>query len=92
MTRVTLTGQLLCRSQAEAQVVAAHLPRHIELTRAEPGCLRFDVTPTSDPWIWDVTDLFDSADSFEAHQARAAASEWGEQTRGLPRHYAVHSP
>ena len=89
MTTVTLTGELHCRTEQEAQIVREHLPLHLELTRAEAGCLRFEVTATPDPRVWRVRELFADAASFRAHQARVAASGWGRVTAGIPRHYAV---
>lgn len=40
---VVLTGFLVCRSLEEADRVAGLLPEHVRLTRAEPGCLAFEV-------------------------------------------------
>lgn len=89
MTSVELTGRLLCADRDEAETVARHLPRHIELTRAEPGCLRFDVVQTEDPLIWTVAERFADEAAFEAHQARVRASEWGRVTAGITRDYAI---
>ncbi len=41
---VTLTGELRCADDDQADRVRAHLDEHLALTRAEPGCLSFDVT------------------------------------------------
>jgi quinol monooxygenase YgiN len=66
------------------------LPAHIALTRAEPGCLSFEVTPDSDhPGRFSVAELFTDRAAFEAHQARAGASPWAEVTAGIPRHYQI---
>ena len=51
---VTLDGFLRCASEDEAARVRAALPKHVQLTRAEPGCLRFEVEPTDDPLVWTV--------------------------------------
>lgn len=83
MGPVRLTGQLICVNDQQAQVVAAHLPAHIMLTRAEPGCISFDVTETADPLIWDVAELFADGTVFGAHQERVAGSEWGARHSGL---------
>ena len=48
MGHVRLSGRLLCRNTAEAELVTAYLPGHIELTRKEPGCIYFEVAPTRD--------------------------------------------
>ena len=73
-----------------AAAVAEALPDHITLTRAEPGCLAFDVTPSpSDPTRFLVSEIFADRAAFEAHQARAKASAWAEVTSGLKRHYTI---
>lgn len=89
MPRIQLTGNLICANEEQAAVVSTHLPRHIELTRAEPGCIRFDVTPTGDALVWDVAELFATAEAFRAHQERVAASEWGTATAGIERKYSI---
>ena len=87
--RIALTGRLICRDGAEAALVRAHLPEHIRLTRAEPGCLSFEVSQSADPLVWSVAELFESRAAFAAHQARAGASAWGRATHGIKRDYAV---
>ncbi|MCL2544195.1 MAG: antibiotic biosynthesis monooxygenase [Nocardioidaceae bacterium] len=89
MGEVVLSGRLVCRSGAEAELVTAYLPRHVELTRAEDGCLSFEVTATGDPLIWLVRERFTDAAAFRAHQARVNASEWGRATAGIERDYTV---
>lgn len=86
---VRLTGRLVCRDADEAAVVAHHLPEHVRLTRAEPGCLAFAVEATEDPWVWSVAERFVDASSFRAHQERVAASAWGRATAGIERDYRV---
>lgn len=86
---VTLSGYLRCETEEQAARVRAALDEHIRLTRAEPGCLSFEVTPTDDPLVWTVTEEFSDADAFAAHQDRAATSDWARQTRGIPRDYTV---
>lgn len=73
---VELTGRLLCADPDEAAAVRRHLPEHVALTRAEPGCLRFEVEPTEDPLVWTVSELFVDRAAFEAHQARIRSSPW----------------
>ena len=55
---VRLTGQLICADTDDVALVAMHVPTHIALTLAEPGCLTFSVVQTVDPMIWQVDDLF----------------------------------
>ena len=87
MSEVRLAGHLLCATQEESTLVAEHLPTHMALTLAEPGCLAFAVDRTSDPLIWAVAERFTDTAAFKAHQARIAASEWGRATAGIERRY-----
>ncbi len=86
---VQLSGFLRCATDDEVAIVAEHLPRHIELTRAEPGCLSFEVIQTEDPRVWSVEERFTGPDGFRAHQARVVASEWGQATQGIQRDYEI---
>lgn len=86
---VVLQGYLRCETAEQAETVAAHLDEHIRKSRAEPGCVSFDVTPTDDPLIWHVSETFTDAASFQAHQARGAASDWARHTAGIARDYTV---
>ena len=86
---VELTGRLVCTDLHQAATVRRHLPEHVALTRAEPGCLRFAVEPTEDPLIWTVSEQFADRDAFEAHQARVRSSAWFEATSEIARDYAV---
>lgn len=87
--KVTLSGLLICANQEESRRVIAALDEHIRLTRAEPGCLSFQVLPTDDPMVWSVAEAFSDPAAFEAHQARAAASDWAQATRGITRDYKI---
>lgn len=87
---LTLTGFLICRSLEEADRAAALLPEHVRLTRAEPGCLLFEVLRSmSDPARFAVHEVYATRADFEAHQARAGASAWGQGTKGIPRDYQI---
>lgn len=88
-TQIRLTGHIDV-PPGRREAVAAALPEHIRLTRAEPGCLQFDVQPDPQvPGRWLVEELFDSREAFEAHQTRARQSRWGEISAGLAREYDV---
>jgi quinol monooxygenase YgiN len=77
---------------AEQERVLPLLAEHVRLTRAEPGCLAFAVTPSpDDPGRFVVAERFRDRAAFEAHQARAAASPWGEATRHLKRDYRIEA-
>lgn len=87
MPHVRLSGQLICTGDQETAIVAQHLPLHQHLTRAEPGCLTFEVQQTDDPHVWQVDEEFADDAAFAAHQERAANSEWGRATAGIERRY-----
>ena len=89
MAHVSLSGRLVCRDAGEADLVRRHLPLHVTLTRAEPGCLHFTVTPTGDPLVWSVHERFVDQAAFDLHQARVQASEWGRATAGIKRDYVL---
>lgn len=54
---VRLRGFLRCLSTDDIELVRRHLPEHLRLTRAEPGCISFEVSETDDPLIWEVEEL-----------------------------------
>jgi len=89
MGMIHLTGRLICTTHAQARAVMMALPDHIRLTRDEPGCVSFEVTPSDDPLIWQVEERFADPAAFGAHQARVAESDWGAQTNGITRDYTV---
>ncbi len=89
MPTIHLHGLLICPDPQVAAIVAAHLPQHIELTRAEPGCISFAVDATEDPWVWSVDEEFEDAASFRAHQERVRDSDWGRATAAIERDYTV---
>lgn len=89
---VRLSGFLLCASAEDIQLVETHLPEHLRLTRAEAGCISFDVTQTDDPLIWRVEELFVDRAAFDFHQQRTRASEWFAATSAIPRDYEVTAP
>jgi len=86
---VTLTGRIICATEAEAARVRAHLPEHVRLTRAEEGCLRFDVAETDDPLVWQVDEVFTDRAAFQAHQDRTAGSIWARETEGIRRDFHI---
>lgn len=86
---IRLRGQMICMTEAERAAVEAHLDAHLALTRAEPGCLTFDVAPTDDPMIYEVMEAFRDRPSFDAHQARTRDSAWFAATRGILRDFRM---
>lgn len=85
MSPVGVEGLLLCADSDEVAVVLHHFPRHIEVINAEAGCLRFNVEPTNDPLVWDISERFVDQKAFDARQARVRAGEWGQSTSHIAR-------
>jgi quinol monooxygenase YgiN len=86
---VRVSGHLRCAPDEIAMVRDA-LPEHIRLSRAEPGCLSFEVTQDGgDPCRWNLAESFRDMAAFEAHRARTAASDWGRRTARLHRDIRV---
>jgi quinol monooxygenase YgiN len=86
---IRLKGHVICADAADAALIAAHVPVHIALTLAEPGCVSFSVTRTGDPLIWTVDETFADQAAFDAHQTRTRASEWYRLTAHIPRQYVI---
>ena len=75
---------------AELETVTAALEVHKKLTRAEPGCLKFNIRPDRDILgRYTVYEKFASQDAFDAHQERVKASEWGRISANVERHYEI---
>lgn len=74
------------------EAVLAALPEHIELTKAEPGCISFsvEVSPAL-PTRLIVSETFRDQSAFDVHQARSRASAWFKVTEGMPRHYKIET-
>ena len=85
---IHLVGKLICKDDEEAAIVATYLPEHIRLSRAEPGCLSFEV-PQIAPLIWEVRESFTDRAAFDAHQTRTKASEWFQKSAAIAREYQI---
>lgn len=89
MSKVVLSGYISVPESDLHQVNAA-LPEHIRLTRAESGCLVFDVTECShDTTRFEVHEEFENEAAFKYHQERVASSPWGTCTKNVKRHYQI---
>lgn len=84
---IRLTGTLTC-AQQEAGAVRDALPEHIRLTRAEPGCLSFEVTERA-PGRFAVSEAFTDRAAFDAHQDRTRASAWWRLTGHMARDFTL---
>ncbi len=86
---IRLRGQMVCMTEDEAAAVRAHLADHVAATRAEPGCLSFDIAATDDPLTFEVMEAFRDRAAFDAHQARTRDSAWFAATRGVLRDFRI---
>ena len=89
MKKVTLKGYVLV-PEKDLSGVMAELPKHIELTLKEKGCLVFQVTQDSeDKNRLNVYEEFIDREAFDFHQARAKSSNWGEVSKNLKKFYHI---
>lgn len=87
--KVILKGYLLV-PEHDLDVVKEELPRHIELTRNEPGCIAFEVNQDEDNQCrFNVYEEFVDRAAFEAHQERVRQSSWGIETKSAERNYTI---
>ena len=89
MSKVILQGHILVPN-ADLDAVIEALPTHVELTRAEAGCLIFDVVQDeTEPNKFHVFEEFVDQAAFTAHQARVRNSQWGAITQDVERFYHI---
>jgi len=82
---IVITGTLTC-TPGDLAMVSAALPDHIRLTRTEPGCISFSITPSPDtPCQFDIAERFVDRAAFDSHSARTRTSDWWQQTSHIPR-------
>jgi autoinducer 2-degrading protein len=75
---------------SDINLVEEHLSTHIILSRAECGCISFDVrVDPENPNRYVVEEEFTTHSAFDAHQARVKQSEWGRVTAHLNRKYKI---
>lgn len=89
MPKIRLTGRIIVPDDDLDGVIAA-LPTHIDLSRKEKGCLRFEVTQSAENRnIFDVHEEFVDDVAFQRHQSRVRNSVWGDVSANAERHYEV---
>ena len=86
---IRLTGTLTCATPDDLALVTQHLPAHIAASRAEPGCLAFNVSQSGNPMVWQLDETFTDQAAFEAHQSRTRASLWFAASRHLARDFKI---
>lgn len=89
MAKVVLKGYIIVTDD-DLPAVKQELENHKRLTRAEEGCLIFEVTQSEDnPNRFDVYEEFTDKEAFEKHQVRVKSSYWGEVSANAERHYEI---
>ncbi len=89
MAGITLSGTIEFPAD-QLEAVRHALPAHIEATRAEEGCLVFEVSEVAGkPGTFSIYEEFTSRTAFEFHQRRAAGSRWGEVAARATRNYTI---
>ena len=94
-SKVTNPGKVILRGHLEVakdQVAAVTeaLVLHSELTRNEPGCLMFEVTPDYNSYgRFLVYEEFTNIAAFHAHQKRIIGTKWEAATATAQRFYEV---
>ena len=84
---LSLSGQLRCADIGQLLRALDLLPEHAELSRAEPGNLRFDLAQTENPMIFGLDELYADEDAFQAHRTRLHDSRWGAESHGITRDF-----
>ena len=89
MAKVILKGYIMV-SAADLSRLENELPNHLRLTRAEAGCLIFDVTKDVDiAGKFHVDEEFVDQQSFALHRQRVEKSHWGKVSAGAERFYEI---
>lgn len=89
MPKIMLRGTLTVPS-ADLDAVLQALPEHMDATRAETGCLEFNVMQrTDEPSIFDVYEVYSERNALDRHQMRLKQTAWAEASRNAERDYCV---
>ena len=86
---IRLTGTLTCVTSDDLAILQTYLPDHMRLSRAELGCIRFDVTQSPDQMIWLLDETYVDRAAFEAHQTRNRASICWARSQTLVRDFKL---
>ncbi|MDQ7262809.1 GNAT family N-acetyltransferase [Paracoccus sp. PS-1] len=89
---VSLSGRLICQDAAQMLLALDLLTEHAELSRAEPGNLRFDLAQAEDPLVWELNELYADEAAFQAHRDRLKDSRWGRESHGIRRDFTRSEP
>lgn len=88
---IKLNGILIV-PDSEIALVEKYLPDHIALSRAEDGCISFNVKPDpKNPNHYIVKEEFVDQAAFDFHQKRGKDSAWGRATSHLERQFNIEA-
>jgi len=74
----------------DLKTVTQELVMHTKLTRAEEGCLTFEVNVDAENLNkFNVYEEFINKSAFDKHQLRVKSSNWGVVTARVERHYQI---
>lgn len=86
---VKISGTLTA-SGADIEIARRLIPEHVALSRAEPGCLKFNLEEAPDtPGLWVLDEEFADQSAFDFHQQRTRASQWGQASTNMVRDFTV---
>jgi autoinducer 2-degrading protein len=89
MTKVILKGYILV-PETDLLEVKNELPKHINHTRSEAGCLVFEVFQDKEIVNrFNVYEEFISKEAYNSHQERVRDSKWGKITINVERYYEI---
>lgn len=84
-----LAGHVIA-PEANLEAILQELPGHRDATRAEPGCLRFDVfQDLEDKCKLHVFEVFKSEKDFRLHKKRMQGTAWVKASQNLEKFYTV---
>ncbi|WOX06132.1 putative quinol monooxygenase [Microbulbifer pacificus] len=89
MNKVILEGYIVV-PESDLEIVKKELISHIQLTREEFGCEKFNVSQDKNNICrFNVYEEFSNKEAFAYHQQRVKSSHWGKVTKNVERHYQI---
>lgn len=86
---IKITGTLTASGE-DIERARRLIPEHIALSRAEPGCLKFELTEDANqPGLWRLDELYRDENAFAHHKQRTKASRWGQESTDMVRDFVI---
>jgi len=89
LSKLILKGYIVVAEEDLAAIEAA-LSEHTELSKQEPGCLKFEIK--QDPknkHVFNVYEEFVDNDAFAAHKLRMKNTKWTAAAANVERHFEI---